>query len=120
MASLLSPTWLYIVVITGVLSAIGILIITIHSTKHQKNQAIGTKFSRTFYIVFYVLGFTTCIGFAFLRTNLLLPMGTVISCKIGYYLTINGVYFSKLLLFVIFLYRIDLAFHQSALAYHRG
>eukprot|EP01084_Bolivina_argentea_P199239 340966_1 len=120
MVSLLSAEWLYLVVAIGIISTIIVTIITIHSTINQRKEAIGNIWSRILYILFYLSGCITCMGFAFLRTNLILPMGTTISCHIGYYLTINGVYVSKLLLFIIFLYRIDLAFHQSALAYHRG
>eukprot|EP01084_Bolivina_argentea_P149329 260872_1 len=117
---LLSPIWLYVVTGTAFVSAIGVLAIGVHSTINQKKKKIGNKFSKSLYSTFYILGFITCIGFALARTNSILPMGATISCKIGFYLTINGVYLTKILLFIIFLYRIDLAFHLSAIGYHRG
>eukprot|EP01083_Nonionella_stella_P076698 209129_1 len=74
---------------------------------------------RVLYGIFFVAYFSVCTGYALFRTDLILPMGSSISCGFGYYFTTNAVYFSKLMLWVVFMYRIDLAFHSSAMGYPR-
>ena len=50
---------------------------------------------------------------------MLLPMGTSIPCTFGFLYCTQCVFLAKLTLFIIFILRIDLAFHSSALGYPR-
>eukprot|EP01084_Bolivina_argentea_P050402 92673_1 len=109
--------FVYMTVISGTIGLTVIAIIGIHSVYHEQQDRIGSKFSRGLSIVFFTITFLSCLAFALFRTNLILPMGESIGCHFAYNFSIQGVYFSKILLFVIFLYRIHLVFYKSTMRY---
>eukprot|EP01083_Nonionella_stella_P026340 72443_1 len=113
----LDPIWIYLASIIGICGAIIIACIGAHTIYHEQRSKIGLKLSRVLSVLFFTSCWITCIAFAFFRSNLILPMGTSIDCHFGFLLSINGVFVSKVLLFIIFLYRIHFAFSRSALRY---
>eukprot|EP01083_Nonionella_stella_P314746 1135159_1 len=114
-----SAPWLIIMVVSGMLGIIFIAVAGIQSVYHFYHDNTNEGIGRILYIIFFLSYWLTCIGYAIFRIDIMLPMGSLINCKIGFYLTTNGVFLSKLALFTIFVYRIDLAFHSSALGYPR-
>eukprot|EP01083_Nonionella_stella_P028049 77249_1 len=113
----LAPIWIYLAFITGLGGSIIILVIGSHTIYHEQRTKIGMKHSRFISILFFTISWITCIGFGFFRSNLILPMGSSIPCLFGYYLGISGVFLCKIFLFVIFLYRIHLAFGETSYGY---
>eukprot|EP01084_Bolivina_argentea_P075734 137253_1 len=114
-----SPYWLFAMVVTGFIGVLLISCMAGHSLYHLYRNQIGNKPARLLYITYFISYLITCIGYALFRTDLILPMGTIINCRLGVYLTTNAVFLSKLLLFIIFLYKIDLVFSNSSLQYSR-
>eukprot|EP01084_Bolivina_argentea_P205054 350326_1 len=117
MAKALQVEWLYAAVILAIIGAILITIIGIHSIYQEQRAKLGSKWSRALSVIFFISGWISCIAFGLFRTNLILPMGDKISCHFGFYLSSNGVFFAKIFMYCIFLYRIHLAFHSSSLGY---
>eukprot|EP01083_Nonionella_stella_P026337 72436_1 len=113
----LHPLWIYLAFVIGIGSAVIITFIGSHTIYHEQRDKIGSRSSRFVSILFFTAGWITCIAFACFRSDLILPMGTSIPCRFGFFLCTNGLYICKLLLLIIFLYRIHLAFGASALAY---
>eukprot|EP01084_Bolivina_argentea_P050401 92670_1 len=109
--------FVYMAIISGSIGLTVIAIIGIHCVYHEQQDKIGSRFSRGLSITFFTISCLSCLAFTLFRTNMILPMGESISCHFGYYFSIQGVYLSKILLFVIFLYRIHLAFHSSTMRY---
>ena len=109
-------------IICGMLGMVRIFLMTAHSMKHFLRNKIIRVFQKVLYIIYFLIAFLCCCSYALLRTDLILPMGTEdgIDCKLGLYITTNTVFLSKVLLFSIFVYRIDSAFHASALGYPRS
>eukprot|EP01083_Nonionella_stella_P076161 207402_1 len=114
-----SAPWLFTMIISGIIGIIFIAVTGIQSIYHFYHDNTNVGLGRILYIIFFITNWLTCIGYAFFRIDIILPMGSIINCKLGFYLTTNGVFLSKLALFTIFVYRIDLAFHSSALGYPR-
>eukprot|EP01084_Bolivina_argentea_P078832 143056_1 len=75
---------------------------------------------RVGYAIFFGAYTLVCVAYGLFRTDLIFPLGGSIPCTFGYYFTTNSVYFSKLMLWIIFIYRIDMAFHSSAMGYPRS
>eukprot|EP01084_Bolivina_argentea_P290574 499149_1 len=119
MSTTYPPEWVQATVVTGMIGIFVIAIVGVHSTWHLLKEEVGSKFSRALYISFFIMSALTCFSFAFLRTDLILPMGDGIDCRIGFYCSTQGTFLTKIFLFMIFIYKIDLAFHESALAYSR-
>ena len=111
--------WIFSMVGSGLLGVLIIFIISIHSIYNLYNSKIHTPFTRRLYIAFFLFYWITCIGYAFFRINLIIPMGYIINCKYGVYLTTNSLFVSRILLFSLFCIKIHFAFHQSALGYSR-
>ena len=107
----------YLSVASGAIAAVVIAIIGTHSIYHEQQNKFGSKLSRALSIMFFSASFMSSIGYAFFRSNFILPMGENISCLFGYYWTTNAIFMSKTLLFSIFLYRVHLVFGKSGLAY---
>ena len=104
---------------SGLLGIPIIFAIAIHSIYNLYKSKINTPCTRILYITFFLFYWITCIGYALFRINLIIPMGSIVNCKYGVYLTTNSLFVAKIILFTIFLLKIDFAFHSSALGYSR-
>ena len=117
--------WIYAMIASGFFSAICIVGMFIHSLwhfTHDKTKVTG--WLRYLYLSAFLANALTSLQYATLKVDLLLPVGTskniLLSCKVsGYPGSICGLGVCKVLLFSLFLFRIDMTFHGSALAYPR-
>ena len=116
---LFTNIWLYTMMGSGLIGIVLTGIMSIHSIYNLYHSKLTDKFSRIIYCVFFLSYFQACIAYAFFRTDMLLPMGTSIPCTFGFLYGTQCVFLGKLTLFIIFILRIDLAFHSSALGYPR-
>ena len=113
-------------VTSGFFSATCIFAILIHSLRHlARNKTKLTRSLRYLYLSSLLANALTSLVYATLKVDLLLPVGSsnnfLLSCKVsGYSGSIVGLGICKVLLFSLFLFRIDRTFHGSALAYPRN
>eukprot|EP01084_Bolivina_argentea_P256803 432520_1 len=115
-----SEPWILTMIVVAMIGAAIISIIGIHAIYNIYHRNINKGVSRYLYVSGFISFWLVCIGYAFFRTDLILPMGSIINCKIGFYLTTNGYFISKVLLLSIFLTRIDSVFGTSALGYSKS
>lgn len=110
---------IYTMIVSGILGCILISCLAIHTLYHIYTKKLGTHFSTICYVLFFSTCLLSNMGFALFRSNILLPMGTSIDCKIGYYFSVFGWILTRVLIVTIFLLKIDLAFYDSALGFSR-
>eukprot|EP01084_Bolivina_argentea_P148546 259669_1 len=114
-----APQYVYLMIGSGMVGMILIAAFAIHSMYHFIHDDINHGLSRWLYISYFSFSWILCFSYSFLKSNLIFPMGTSIDCKVGMYCIAYSLIFCKIALFLIFMYRIDIAFHSSALAYPR-
>merc|ERR1719410_2619764 len=108
-----ASTVVFVVVIFGLISATLLGMFGITAIFQELRNGATSKASRCLSILLLTSSWLTCIGNALFRTNLLLPLGDTINCHYGYYLSSQSIFVSKMLLFCIFLHRIQHVFHSK-------
>lgn len=117
-----SDEWIYAMIASGFFSVLIITFLIIHSLwhfTHDRNKVTGTL--RYLYLGVFLVNLITSLAYATLKVDLLIPLHDGgIPCSISYSSGVVGVAVSRWFTFTLFLFRIDMTFHGSALAYKRN